>query len=931
MLIVPLRTQSAPFALFWMFVSILLLSSCSGGGGSSGSNAPALTVTTNALPDAQQGTAYSATLAGAGGVTPYAWKLTSGTLPAGLSLNEAQGGISGTPTEAAAGVMLTFTLTDSSSPAHSVAASLSLTVLEALQITSASLPEGQRGVNYAATLTATGGTAPYTWALISGTLPAGLSLNTTMGAITGVPTVTSAATALSFRVTDAANPANTRNVSLTLTVTGLLITTTSLPYGQVGVAYNALLTATGSTGAVTWTVTSGSLPPGLALNATTGVISGQPTVAAVGAPVSFSAADSGSPADTQSAAFTIPVSPASITVAIAPRQAGLTVTQTLTVVASTNDNAGVIWSTSPSGGSFVSATSPNGTNVTFTAPAAAGVYTLTATSLTDSTRSASITIGITDLVGVYTYHNDLTRAGANTQEYALTRANVNTSSFGKLFSCTTDGAIVAQPLWVANLTVGTARHNVVFVATEHDSLYAFDADTAPCQQLWQADLIDANHGASAGERTVPSGATGNLVGQGYGDIAPEVGVTGTPVIDPAEAILYVVAKSVDTGGTVFHQRLHAIDLASGSEKTGSPIVLAATYSADNNSTVTFSARQENQRPGLALSGGTVYIGFAAHEDNPPWYGWVLGYNYSANVFTRTAVLNVTPNTSEGGIWMSGGAPSVDSNGHLYVSTGNGPFDGANASGSHDDYGDAFLQLTPGMGQAGLGVSSFFSPSDQADDNMNDVDFGAGGSALVLNVPGGSPQHLVVGGGKDGSLYVLDGDNMGGLGDGRAWQKVSVNRPIFATAAFWNNRLFLAPVSTPMLAYTFNPSSRQLSTSATSQSSNTFNFPGATASVSASGASTNGIVWAIDSQSYCTKGSGSCGPAVLHAYLASDLATELWNSSQTGADKAGNAVKFTVPTIANGKVYVGTRGNNTGGTFGSTSRSGELDVYGLQPN
>jgi hypothetical protein len=933
MLIVPLRTQSAPFALFWMFVSILLLSSCSGGGGSSGSNAPALTVTTNALPDAQQGTAYSATLAGAGGVTPYAWKLTSGTLPAGLSLNEAQGGISGTPTEAAAGVMLTFTLTDSASPAHSATATLPLTVLAPLQITSTSLPDGQLGVPYAATLTATGGTAPYTWALSSGPLPAGLSLNTTTGEIAGVPAVDSAATPLSFRVTDAANPPNNRSVNLTLTLTGVLlvITTTSLPYGQLGVAYSATLMATGGTGAVTWAVTSGSLPPGLALNATTGVISGQPTVAAAGAAITFSATDSNSPARMQSAAFTIPVSPANITVAIAPRQAALTVTQTLSVGASTNDNAGVIWSTSASGGSFSSATSQNGTNVTFTAPAAAGVYTLTATSLTDSTRSASITIGVTDLAGVYTYHNDLARDGANTREYALTPANVNTGGFGMLFSCTVDGAIYAQPLWVANLKVAGARHNVVFVATEHDSLYAIDADASPCTQLWTVSLIDTKHGASAGETPVPSGTTGFLVGFGDGDLAPEVGITGTPVIDPATGIMYVVSKSVNATGTVFYQRLHAIDLASGLEKKGSPVNISATYPTDAGGTVTFSAQQENQRAGLTFTAGTVYIAWAAHEDTDPWYGWVMGYTYNGSTFTQASVLNVEPNMGQGGIWMSGGAPSVDSNGHLYLITGNGTFDATNTSGFQDDYGDSFLQLTPGIGAAGLGVSSFFTPSDQANDALLDKDFGSGGAALVLNLANGSPQHLVVGGGKDGALYVLDGDNMGGAGDSNARQIISLNQGIFATAAFWNSTLYLAPVGGSMLAYGFDPIAKMFNTSPASHSTNAYGFPGASPSVSASGASSNGIVWGVNNQNFCTKKSTGCGPAVLHAYLATNLGMELWNSSTIGANAAGNAIKFTVPTIANGKVYVGTRGNNTGGALGSTSRSGELDVYGLQPN
>src|ERR1700681_1240587 len=614
--------------------------------------------------------------------------------------------------------------------------------------------------------------------------------------------------------------------------------------------------------------------------------------------------------------------PSGITVAVSAARAGLTVGQALSVSATTNDNAGVTWSVAPAGGSFNPATSLNGAPVTFAA-SAAGVYTLTATSVTDSAHSASLTVGVTDLPGVYTYHNDLARGGANTREYALTPANVNTSSFGKLFSCTVDGAVYAQPLWVANLSVGGAVHNVVFVATQHDSLYAFDADASPCTQLWKVSLIDTGHGATAGETTVPAGTPDYLVGQGVGsDITPEVGVTSTPVIDPAASILYVVAKSVDSGRTNFFQRLHAIDLATGNEKSGSPMPIAASYpgTGDGGVRVTFSPRYQNQRAGLALVNGTVYVASGSHDDWDRWYGWILGYTYSGSALTQSAALNVTPNAGEGGIWMSGGAPSADSSGHLYVITGNGAFDV-----TKNDYGDCFLQLS-----GALAVSSWFSPTDQLDDNVRDLDFGSGGSALLLNLSTG-PQHLVIGGGKDGMLYLLNGDSMGGSGDPNAWQHFSVGHPIFSTAGFWNNTLYIAPVGASMLAYAFDTSINLFNTTPTSQSALTFGYPGSTPSVSASGDGSNGILWAVDPTNYCTGLSPACAPAVLHAYSATNLATELWNSSMVGADAAGNAVKFTVPTVANGKVYVGTRGNNTGGVFGSTTISGELDVYGLKPN
>ena len=720
--------------------------------------------------------------------------------------------------------------------------------------------------------------------------------------------------------------------------TAVVITTTSLPAGTVGDDYAATLSASGGTSPYKWSLISGSLPSGLSLNAATGAISGTPASAAHQVSLGFQVTDSSASAQTESATFPLTITAGKISIAISPRQAGVTVGEPLNLTATTSDSTGVTWSVTPSGGSFSSTTSSSGKSITFTAPQSAGVYTLTASSAVDPTQSASIQIGVTGLAGVFTYHDDLARDGADPQEYALTPSNVNSSAFGKLFSCTVDGAIYAQPLWVANLTVNGALHNVVYVATEHDSLYAFDADTSPCEPLWQVSLIDVSHGGTGSETTVPGGPSGNLVGQGDGDMTPEVGITGTPVIDPATDTLFVVSTSMNSAGTQFYQRLHAIDITTGAEKPGSPVDIAASYpgGAAGGATVDFSARMENQRPGLALVNGAVYIAWGSHEDAQPYSGWLLAYDYNGNGFTTTATFNSSPNSGEAGIWMSGAAPAVDGQGRIYVLTGNGAFDATSSTAPNNDYGDSLLQLS-----SSLQVLAYFTPSDEQSDQIYNNDFGSGGATVLADLPAGSPvTHLAIAGGKDGNLYLFNRDALGGFGDSTAWQELSVGTEgnlnadtpgvIFSVGAVWNDYYYLAGAGGPLYAYRLDPATAKLSLAATASApSGGFVFPGATPSISAA-ADKNGIVWLVDDSQYCTRASTGCGPAVLHAYEATDVGKELWNSSQSGSDAAGNAIKFVVPTIANGKVYVGTRGNNTGGAYGSTSRSGELDVYGLEP-
>ena len=617
-----------------------------------------------------------------------------------------------------------------------------------------------------------------------------------------------------------------------------------------------------------------------------------------------------------------PRQPKSLT--IAPLRAAITVNRTLSVTVTTDDPSGVIWTTT--GGTLSAPTSASGTAVIYTPTSTAGVYTITATSVTNSSLSASTTVAVTDLAGVFTYHNNLVRDGTNQQEYALTPANVNATTFGKLFSCPVDGAIYAQPLWVPDLNIGGSKHNVIIAASMRDSVYAFDADASPCVTYWNKTLI-------------PPGETyGSQLDFGTYDIIPDIGILGTPVIDGATGTIYLVTKS-KTGAGTYHQRLHALNLADGSERTNSPAEIDNSVTVPGtcagSSTVAFDPKKENQRSALALVNGVVYVAWASHGDEDPYFGWVAGYD--ASRLNRVAVYNTAPNALTGfaycraGIWMSGAAPAFDSSNNMYLITGNGLFDGIS------DFGDSFLKLST---VSGLSRIDSFTPYDQADLDRGDMDVGSGGAVVLVDLPAtAAVQHLMVGGGKGegfaGKLYVLNRDALGGYQQGTAGgdsvvQEFSFNYSIFSTPAIWQNTLYVNGVGGPLEAFALNTATGRFNTTPVSQSVATLGFPGATPSLSSSG-TTNGIVWLIDSNKFGTTNSAvrPAGPAVLHAFDAANLATELWNSSMVAADQAGNAVKFTVPTVANGRVYIGTRGNDDSWNGGTTL--GEIDVYGLKPN
>jgi len=495
----------------------------------------------------------------------------------------------------------------------------------------------------------------------------------------------------------------------------------------------------------------------------------------------------------------------------------------------------------------------------------------------------------TSYTGTFTQHNDNARIGQNLNETVLTWANVNQAKFGKLFSYALDGIAYASPLYVANVLIpGQGVHNVVYVATEHDSVYAFDADGVNPNPLWKVSFIDP----AAGVTTVPAADTGECC-----DIAPEIGITGTPVIDQVTGTLYVVAKTKE--GTNYVQRLHALDITTGAEKFGGPAVIQASVPGtgdgnDGHGNVPFNALRENQRPALLLSNAVVYIGFASHGDNPPYHGWVLGYD--AHTLQQVMAYNDTPNGSDGGIWQSGGGLAADSAGNIFFVTGNGTFD-ANTGGV--DYGDSIEKISPSGS-----VLDYFAPHDQATLSAGDLDLGSC-DALLLPDQSGAHRHLLVTAGKNGTIYLIDRDNMGLFNlndDSQIVQSLpnifpnpgGITGGNFSVPVYFNGFVYFSPVAGTIQA--FQLSNGLLSTAPTSQSAATYAFPGGMLAISANG-TTNGILWAVQRVNATT-------PGVLHAYKATDLGAELYNSNQAGSrDTLDIAAKFNIPLVANGKVYV----------------------------
>jgi hypothetical protein len=527
-------------------------------------------------------------------------------------------------------------------------------------------------------------------------------------------------------------------------------------------------------------------------------------------------------------------------------------------------------------------TSGNGTKFSVVVSNSVGSATSNAVTLTVSASAPATT-------DVLTYHNDIARTGQNLTETTLTTGNVTSAKFGKLGFYSVDGLVDAEALYASSVSVpGNGTHNLLIVPTENDSVYAFDADSGAT--IWRVTTLNTNETPSDN--------------RGCGQVTPEIGVTSTPVIDRtqgANGAIYVVAMSKDGSGN-YHQRLHALDLALGLELFSGPVEIQASYpgTGDNNngSNVLFDPKQYKERAALLLLNGIVYLSWASHCDIRPYTGWIMGY--SESTLAQKTVLNITPNGSEGAIWMAGAGLAADNSGNIYFLDANGEFDTTlNAQGfpSKGDYGNAFMKLSSSGNQ--LAVADYFEMDDQSSENSTDTDLGSGGTIVLPDLGDGAGQtvHLAVGGGKDGNLYVVNRDSMGkfSANDSSIYQELAGGLPggMFAMPAYFNNTVYYGPVGSPILAFTI--SNAKLPATATMQTSNSFGYPGTTPSISANGAS-NGIVWAVENTS----------PAVLHAYNANTL-IELYNSNQAsnGRDQFGAGNKFITPMIANGKVFVGT--------------------------
>jgi hypothetical protein len=742
------------------------------------------------------------------------------------------------------------------------------------------------------TVTATG-TAPLMYQWMQGTTNVG-----TNSASYTTPATTSGNNGEKFSVTVSNSAGSVMSSAATLTVTAAA-TKPSITTQPANVTVNAGQTATFSV------VATGTAPltyqwlQGTTKVGTNSASYTTPATTSGNNGEKFSVTVSNSAGSTTSSMATLTVNTPATKPSITTQPSNVTVTvgQTATFTVVANGTAPLSYQWTQAGANV-------GTNsASYTTPATkltdnGAAIQVTVSNSVGSTPSNTVTLTVNSApppssVNVLTYHNDIGRTGQNLNETILTTSSLNSTNFGKKSFLSTDGLVDAEPLYVSNLNIGGTTHNVVFVATEHDSVYAFDADTFA--QLWKVSML------GSGE------TTSDPVG-GCGQVSPEIGITSTPVIDlnaGPNGIIYLVAMSRNqsTNPVTYIQRLHALDLTTGADIAGSPVTIQASYpgtgAGSDGTNVIFNPRQYKERASLLLLNGVIYTGWASHCDAGPYTGWIIGYNQSS--LAQTSVLDITPNGGDGAIWMAGAGLAADSSGFIYFLAANGTFDDTlNSSGfpENGDYGNAFVKLSTTGNK--LAVADYFTMHNTDAESGADQDLGSGG-AMVLPDQKDNAQntwHLAVGAGKDSNMYVVNRDMMGKFNtsnDSAIYQELDGSLPggIWSMPAYFNGTVYYGSVNASLQAFPI--ANAKLATAASSKSSASFGYPGTTPSISANGSS-NGIVWAIQNG----------GTAVLHAYDATNLATELYNSSQAanGRDNfSGN--KYITPMIANGKVYVGT--------------------------
>jgi len=588
---------------------------------------------------------------------------------------------------------------------------------------------------------------------------------------------------------------------------------------------------------------------------------------------------------------TNPVAPS---LTVQPGSVTVTAGQTATFSVSASGTAPLTYQWQKNGADITNAASSSYTTPVTTTSDSGELFRAVVSNSAGNVTSNSATLTVNpgtsnSTVDVITYHYDNGRSGMNLNEVTLTPANVNSTQFGKKGEFTVDGKVDAQPLYLSQVTIGGQKKNVLYVATEHGSIYAFDADSVNGNTstfLWKVTTL------GSGETTSDN--------RGCSQVSPEIGITATPVIDRSRNAIYVVAMSKNASPTYF-QRLHALNLSTGAELFGGPTTISATYPGtganSSGGNVIFDPKQYKERPGLLQINGTIYTTWSSHCDISPYTSWVMAFN--ADTLAQTSVLNLVPNGSDGGIWMSGAAPAADAAGNIFFLVGNGTFDPTlNAQGfpANKDCGNCFVKLST---SSGLALADYFTPHNTVSESNADQDLGSGGSIVLPDVKdsGGNTKHLSVGAGKDSIIYIVDRDAMGkfNASTDQIYQEISgqLGGGVYSMPAFFNDIVYYGAVGDALKA--FPVTNAKLALTPSSQSTHNFGYPGTTPSVSANGA-TNGIVWAIENNG-----------AVLYAYDATDLTKELYNSNQAANNRdhfSGN--KFITPIVVNGKVYVGTQ-------------------------